>query len=77
MATFGGVCFLDFFIRAPEVPFLIPPKRPKRAFWGYKKWHLQCPNKKIQENRPPPNVAILGPNEILGRVSEIGKYFLG
>ena len=51
-------------------------RRGRRRFTS-KKWHFQCPNKKVQKTDPPPNVAILGPYKTLGQVSEIGKYFLG
>ena len=42
---------LRILIRAPEVPFLVPPKQPKTPkmthfgrFGGYQKWYLGCPN---------------------------------
>ena len=73
MAAFGGVCFLDFFIRVPEVPVLIPQNANFGRFGGIRNGTSGTRIKKVQT----PNVAILRPYETLGQVSEIRNYFFG
>ena len=46
MGVLGGVFVLKsglrILIRAPQVPFLVPPKTHFWLFWGYQKWHFRC-----------------------------------
>ena len=60
---------LRILIRAPEVPFSVPPKTPKMGhfgcfwlFWGYRKWHLGGPNQHLKTTfqYKYPHLATLG-----------------
>ena len=49
---FGFLRCLGILIRAPEVPFLVPPKWLKLPHFGgsggYQKWHFGCPNQNFE-----------------------------
>ena len=84
MGVLGGVFVLKsglrILIRAPEVPFSVPPITPKMGhfgcfwlFWGYRKWHFGCPNQNskttVQYKYPPYNPHL----DTLGAILDPGK----